>query len=107
RSRRCCARAYGTDAAAHWGTGRRAGGGTVSAIPECRGHATPEEAALVGWAPVSQASVIRTYAWSDDEAHVIVDTIPSHPMDVSCTRQADGLWYVEGDFGPVWDELKR
>ena len=52
---------------------------------------TPQEAALSGWEPSAAARVVScttegTTAW------VIVDTEPSHPMEVVCAQGQDGLW---------------
>ena len=55
------------------------------------GYDTPEEAALSGWTPEWRAYVIDTRYESEDRARVLVDTIPSHPMEVTCQRTA-GKW---------------
>jgi hypothetical protein len=57
-------------------------------------HDTPEDAALSGWGPEWQARAIETRYESADRAVVLVDTTPSHPMEVICER-IDGKW-VEG-----------
>lgn len=54
-------------------------------------YSTPEEAALSGWGPSARARVIRALV-DGDVARVIVDTEPSHPMEVVCVRGDDGLW---------------
>jgi hypothetical protein len=71
-------------------------------IPEYRGHETPEEAALAGYSPSMKAVVIRIEPGAyEGRVSVIVDTEPSHPMAVFCVRHDDGLWWDEGDFGPI------
>jgi hypothetical protein len=59
---------------------------------EPQGHDTPEACALAGWTPEWQARVIEVDRPSPDVARVLVDTVPSHPMRVTCERR-DGLWY--------------
>lgn len=59
-----------------------------------RAHASPEEAALGGWPPEARARVVKVIA-DEYEAIVIVDTEPSHPMQVHCCRTPTGwidLW---------------
>jgi hypothetical protein len=52
---------------------------------------SPEEAALSGWTPAAEAYVIETRYEYEDVARVLVDTVPSHPMLVTCERR-DGKW---------------
>ena len=54
-------------------------------------HNSPEEAALSGWTTEWQAYVIETRYESESVARVLVDTVPSHPMLVTCERR-DGKW---------------
>jgi hypothetical protein len=60
-------------------------------------HATPEAAALAGWAPAADARVVRVEQCSDpsfpDRVWVFVDTNPSHPMRASC-ELTDAGWVV-------------
>ena len=60
---------------------------------------TPEEAALDGWwaTPTANARVIEVLLDDADHARVIVDTEPSHPMEVFCGRSTDGRWRVTHD----------
>lgn len=54
---------------------------------------SPEAAALSGWAPAAKAHVLRTDHLSERSATVHVDTVPSHPMAVSCERTDRGwIW---------------
>ncbi|MGH9128445.1 MAG: hypothetical protein ACRDY2_05645 [Acidimicrobiales bacterium] len=63
-----------------------------------QGYDTPEEAALSGWAPVSQARVVRTrvHPLDPDRVDVIVDTEPSHLMRVFTVRHGE-QWMDTGD----------
>ena len=60
------------------------------------GYDTAEEAALSGWAPTAEAFVVRTEYESDDVVYVFVDSVPSHPMKVTCERRAAG-WLAVSD----------
>jgi len=66
---------------------------------------TPEAAALAGWDAIAQPSVVASRVWGH-HALVIVDTVPSHQMLVSCERAADG-WRAVADQGWDSNELPR
>jgi hypothetical protein len=56
------------------------------------GATTPEAAAMTGYTPEANAHVLAI-VWIDaDSAWLGLDTVPSHPMQVSCAR-FDGQWY--------------
>jgi hypothetical protein len=59
------------------------------------GFDTPEACALAGWTPEWQARVIEVERVSADMAYVLVDTEPSHPMMVTCSRYS-GRWREVG-----------
>ena len=56
------------------------------------GHSTPEEAALSGYSPSAQAHVVSVTWINEWHAVVVVDMVPSHPMESDCHRGRDGLW---------------
>lgn len=60
------------------------------------GFDSPEEAALSGWEPISQARVVEVVREGTDSVYVVVDTEPSHPMRVHCER-VDGRWHWASD----------
>ncbi len=53
---------------------------------------TPEEAALSGFSPGAQARVVSVTMIDEWHAVVIVDTVPSHPIESDCHLGTDGLW---------------
>jgi len=54
-------------------------------------YSTPEDAALSGWGPSARAHVVSS-TMEGSIARIIIDTEPSHPMEVVCVRGQDGLW---------------
>jgi hypothetical protein len=54
--------------------------------------ATPEEAALGGYSLGAEAFVVSVWMIDDWHADVIVDTVPTHPVTVTCGRNLDGTW---------------
>jgi hypothetical protein len=71
------------------------------------GHASPEEAALAGWAsaPAARARVLSVDV-RGDRAEVIVDTERSYPDWVYCVRRGDGWYETVSGNGPCvgWDD---
>ena len=56
---------------------------------------TPEDAAVASYSPGAEATVVSVEMVNDWFARIVVDTVPSHPMDVTCLRLPSGRW-VEG-----------
>ena len=59
------------------------------------GYDTPEEAAVADWPPRARARAVEMTRHRD-AAVVLVDTIPSHPMEVRVER-VSGRWHFVGD----------
>jgi hypothetical protein len=53
------------------------------------GAASPEAAAMTGYTPEAQTHVLAVAYVDDDSALVAIDTVPSHPMQVSCARAGE------------------
>jgi hypothetical protein len=67
-----------------------------------RAYPTPEEAALAEWDdyPQAEARVLDVTYVGKNEADVITDTVPSHPMRNRCSRTPEG-WIFLGDDNSV------
>jgi hypothetical protein len=57
------------------------------------GYDTPEEAALSGYSPGAKAFVVSVEMLDPSRARVVVDSVPSHPITSTCSRDPDdGRW---------------
>jgi hypothetical protein len=55
-------------------------------------YATPGEAALSGYSPGAQAYVLSVEMIDEWHAHVVVETVPSHPVTCDVHRDENGRW---------------
>ncbi|MCA1683012.1 MAG: hypothetical protein LC685_03325 [Actinobacteria bacterium] len=70
----------------------------ADAMEDEAGYPTPEEAALAEWDdyPGAAARIISVTYSGENEAVVVTDTVPSHPMWNYCVRTAEG-WVFTHD----------
>jgi hypothetical protein len=60
------------------------------------GYATPEEAATADYSPGAEVRVVWVQHFSQNVAHVLIDTVPAHPMLSQCVLCSDGFWREAG-----------